>query len=184
MNFRYREIIVTVPPMAESISEGTLSTFTKKVGDFVEADEQVASIETDKIDVSVNASDSGVVTELLVKEGDTVIVGQQIAKIDSDAQTLSNAEPLASSQPSSTAQLEPKTLTQPATNQITPGAQDKSAAHAQKPPDNNAAERNNGYAEQVFEPHNESLPEDLVEKFPRGEHRVGVSAISETQRDV
>ena len=68
--------------MAESISEGTLSTFSKQVGDYVELDEEIASIETDKIDVSVNAPEAGTITELLVGEGDTVTVGQEIAKLD------------------------------------------------------------------------------------------------------
>jgi 2-oxoglutarate dehydrogenase E2 component (dihydrolipoamide succinyltransferase) len=68
--------------MAESISEGTLSTFTKQVGDYVELDEEIASIETDKIDVSVNAPEAGTIKEFLVSEGDTVTVGQEIAKIE------------------------------------------------------------------------------------------------------
>lgn len=68
--------------MAESISEGTLSTFSKQVGDYVEQDEEIASIETDKIDVAVNAPEAGTITELLVSEGDTVTVGQDIAKIE------------------------------------------------------------------------------------------------------
>ncbi|RMZ79580.1 hypothetical protein DV737_g3303, partial [Chaetothyriales sp. CBS 132003] len=76
------ETVVQVPPMAESISEGTLSSFLKQVGDHVEQDEEIASIETDKIDVSVTAPQAGVITELLVSEGDTVVVGQDLAKIE------------------------------------------------------------------------------------------------------
>ena len=68
--------------MAESISEGTLSTFSKQVGDYVEQDEEIASIETDKIDVSVNAPQAGTIKELLVSEGDTVTVGQEIAVME------------------------------------------------------------------------------------------------------
>ena len=68
--------------MAESISEGTLSSYTKQVGDYVEQDEEIASIETDKIDVSVNAPEAGTITELLANEGDTVTVGQDIAKLE------------------------------------------------------------------------------------------------------
>lgn len=68
--------------MAESISEGTLSSFSKQVGDYVEQDEEIASIETDKIDVSVNAPQAGTIKELLVSEGDTVTVGQDIAKLE------------------------------------------------------------------------------------------------------
>ena len=79
---RYAETVVKVPQMAESISEGTLSSFSKQVGDRVEQDEEIASIETDKIDVSVNAPTAGVITEILVSEGDTVTVGQDLAKID------------------------------------------------------------------------------------------------------
>lgn len=83
---RYEETIVKVPQMAESISEGTLSSFSKKVGDSVELDEEIASIETDKIDVAVNATAAGVITELLVSEGDTVTVGQDLCKIDAGAE--------------------------------------------------------------------------------------------------
>lgn len=71
--------------MAESISEGVLASYTKQVGDYVELDEELASIETDKIDVAVNASDTGTVTKLLVGEGDTVTVGQALIEIDVDA---------------------------------------------------------------------------------------------------
>ncbi|KAL8243920.1 hypothetical protein R6Q59_010178 [Mikania micrantha] len=78
----YANTDVTVPPMAESISEGTLSAFTKQVGDYVEQDEEIASIETDKIDVSVVAPEAGTIKELTVSEGDTVTVGQKIAVIE------------------------------------------------------------------------------------------------------
>lgn len=78
----YAETVVKVPQMAESISEGTLSSFSKQVGDYVEQDEEIASIETDKIDVSVNAPQSGTITAILVGEGDTVTVGQEIAKLE------------------------------------------------------------------------------------------------------
>lgn len=68
--------------MAESISEGTLRSWSKQVGDTVEADEEVATIETDKIDVSVNAPTAGKIVELLAKEEDTVSVGQDLFIIE------------------------------------------------------------------------------------------------------
>ncbi|KAI6043938.1 hypothetical protein EDC04DRAFT_2866121 [Pisolithus marmoratus] len=77
--------VVKVPQMAESISEGTLKSWSKKVGDTVEADEEVATIETDKIDVTVNAPVSGTIVELLANEEDTVVVGQDLLKIDAGA---------------------------------------------------------------------------------------------------
>lgn len=68
--------------MAESLSEGTLKQWTKQVGDYVERDEEVATIETDKIDVSVNAPEAGTITEHLASEEDTVEVGQDLFKME------------------------------------------------------------------------------------------------------
>ncbi|KAF2838500.1 putative Dihydrolipoyllysine-residue succinyltransferase component of 2-oxoglutarate dehydrogenase complex, mitochondrial [Patellaria atrata CBS 101060] len=68
--------------MAESISEGTLKQWSKQIGDFVEQDEEIATIETDKIDVSVNAPEAGTIKEFLVNEEDTVTVGQEIVKME------------------------------------------------------------------------------------------------------
>ena len=68
--------------MAESISEGTLKQFSKKVGDYVEQDEEIATIETDKIDVAVNAPTAGTIKEFLANEEDTVTVGQDLVKLE------------------------------------------------------------------------------------------------------
>ncbi|KAH7375739.1 2-oxoacid dehydrogenase acyltransferase [Plectosphaerella cucumerina] len=87
----YAERTVQVPQMAESISEGTLKQWAKSVGDYVEADEEIATIETDKIDVAVNAPEAGVIKEYLVNEEDTVTVGQDIIKIDTDGQPSAGA---------------------------------------------------------------------------------------------
>lgn len=78
----YADKVVKVPQMAESISEGTLKQFSKSIGDFVEQDEEIATIETDKIDVAVNAPESGTIKEFLVSEEDTVAVGQDLVRIE------------------------------------------------------------------------------------------------------
>ncbi|KAL4805241.1 hypothetical protein BDV18DRAFT_140478 [Aspergillus unguis] len=78
----YADTVVKVPQMAESITEGTLKQFSKQIGEYVERDEEIATIETDKIDVSVNAPESGVIKELLVSEEDTVTVGQDLVKLE------------------------------------------------------------------------------------------------------
>ncbi|KAI8950167.1 dihydrolipoamide succinyltransferase [Xylaria longipes] len=78
----YAQTIVKVPQMAESITEGTLKQWNKQVGDYVELDEEIATIETDKIDVAVNAPEAGILKELLANEEDTVVVDQEIAKIE------------------------------------------------------------------------------------------------------
>ncbi|RYO86682.1 hypothetical protein DL766_005832 [Monosporascus sp. MC13-8B] len=81
----YADTVVKVPQMAESITEGTLKQWNKQVGDYVEQDEEIATIETDKIDVAVNAPEAGVLKELLANEEDTVVVDQEIAKIEGGA---------------------------------------------------------------------------------------------------
>ncbi|KAF2971979.1 hypothetical protein GQX73_g1578 [Xylaria multiplex] len=78
----YAHTIVKVPQMAESITEGTLKQWNKQVGDYVELDEEIATIETDKIDVAVNAPEAGILKEILANEEDTVLVDQEIAKIE------------------------------------------------------------------------------------------------------
>ncbi|KAG9247495.1 hypothetical protein BJ878DRAFT_555708 [Calycina marina] len=78
----YADKIVKVPEMAESISEGTLKQFSKQIGDYVELDEEIATIETDKIDVAVNAPEAGTVKEFLVNEEDTVTVGQDLLRLE------------------------------------------------------------------------------------------------------
>lgn len=83
---------VRVPTMAESITEGTITQFGKQVGDFIEQDEELATIETDKIDVSVNSPDYGVLKKLLVGEGDTVTVDQEIAEIQKTEKPASDAK--------------------------------------------------------------------------------------------
>ncbi|KAJ2731907.1 hypothetical protein IW152_004197 [Coemansia sp. BCRC 34962] len=81
--------------MADSITEGTLKSWAKLVGEQVEQDEEVASIETDKVDIPVNSPVGGVIRELLAKEEDTVVVGQDLFKIEEGATTEGGAAPSA-----------------------------------------------------------------------------------------
>jgi len=120
--------------MAESISEGTVSSFTKQVGDHVEQDEEIASIETDKIDVSVNAPQAGVITEFLVSEGDTVTVGQDLAKIDAGAE--GGGEAKAGQEPKSPASSAQETSSQPEgqTEKPAESSQDKKPEEKKEPP--------------------------------------------------
>lgn len=86
------ERIVKVPDMAESITEGTLKQFSKQPGDYVEQDEEIATIETDKIDVAVNAPTAGTIKEFLAKEEDTVTVGQDLVKMELGGEPGQKAE--------------------------------------------------------------------------------------------
>ena len=76
---------VQVPALGESITEGTLAQWLKKPGEQVAEDEPIASLETDKVTVEVPSPTNGVLSEQLVKEGDTVAVGAVIARIDAGA---------------------------------------------------------------------------------------------------
>ncbi len=77
-------IEVPMPQMGESIAEGTVSKWLKKVGDSVERDEPILEISTDKVDAEIPAPQAGVLAEVVVGEGETVEVGTVIAYIDSD----------------------------------------------------------------------------------------------------
>jgi pyruvate/2-oxoglutarate dehydrogenase complex dihydrolipoamide acyltransferase (E2) component len=76
---------VTMPQMGVSVAEGTVVEWKKQVGDWVQADEIIASISTDKIDTDVEAPATGRVQEVLVDVGTTVDVGTVLARIATDA---------------------------------------------------------------------------------------------------
>jgi pyruvate/2-oxoglutarate dehydrogenase complex dihydrolipoamide acyltransferase (E2) component len=78
-------IDVTMPQMGVSVAEGTVVEWKKQPGDWVEADEIIAAISTDKIDTDVEAPATGRVQELLVDVGTTVEVGTVLARIATDA---------------------------------------------------------------------------------------------------
>ncbi len=71
-----------MPKMGESVMEGTILNWLKKVGDKVEQDESILEVATDKVDTEIPSTHAGVLKEILVKEGDVVQVGKPIAIID------------------------------------------------------------------------------------------------------
>ena len=74
---------VVMPQMGESIAEGTIVRWIKKVGDNVDRDEPLFEISTDKVDAEIPSPDAGVLTEIKVKEGETVAVNAVVAVIGS-----------------------------------------------------------------------------------------------------
>ena len=76
---------ITMPQMGVSVAEGTVVDWKKQVGDWVEADEVIAGISTDKIDTDVEAPAAGRLQEILVQVGETVDVGVVLALIATDA---------------------------------------------------------------------------------------------------
>jgi pyruvate dehydrogenase E2 component (dihydrolipoamide acetyltransferase) len=92
-------IDVLMPKMGESIMEGTVLVWHKKPGDTIELDETLLEIATDKVDTEVPSPAAGIVSEILVPEGETVEVGTRIAVILSEADAASAPAPAAPEAP-------------------------------------------------------------------------------------
>jgi 2-oxoglutarate dehydrogenase E2 component (dihydrolipoamide succinyltransferase) len=84
---------VKVPQLSESVAEATMLQWKKKVGDAVAIDEILIEIETDKVVLEVPAPSAGVITEILVADGGTVVAEQLIARIDTTATAAAAASP-------------------------------------------------------------------------------------------
>src|SRR6476661_5025597 len=82
---------VKVPQLSESVAEATLLAWKKKPGDAVAQDEILIEIETDKVVLEVPAPSAGVLAEIVVADGGTVVAEQVIAKIDSEARASAPA---------------------------------------------------------------------------------------------
>lgn len=87
---------IIMPKMGESVSEGTIIKWHKKVGDSVKRDEIIFEISTDKVDTEIPSPADGILSEILVQEGQTVEVGTVVAKIQSEDKLTS--EPPTSTQ--------------------------------------------------------------------------------------
>ena len=84
---------VVMPQMGVSVSEGTITKWLKQVGDTVEADETLLEISTDKVDTEVPSPATGVVSEILVQEGETVAVGTVLARLGGEGAAAAPAAP-------------------------------------------------------------------------------------------
>ncbi|HUP62577.1 MAG TPA: 2-oxoglutarate dehydrogenase, E2 component, dihydrolipoamide succinyltransferase [Thermoanaerobaculia bacterium] len=104
---------VVMPQMGESIAEGTVSRWLKNVGDKVDRDEPLLEISTDKVDAEIPSPAAGTITEILVKEGDTVPVNAVVARIAAEGEAAKPAEPKA----------EDKTVEKPAPAAAAPPAE-------------------------------------------------------------
>ena len=94
---------VMVPTLGESVSEATVSTWFKKVGDTVAQDEMLCELETDKVSVEVPAPAAGVLTEILAGEGTTVAAGSKLAVLGGASASASAPAPATTPTPATTA---------------------------------------------------------------------------------
>src|SRR5262245_24335804 len=88
---------VVMPQMGESIAEGTIVRWIKKVGDTVDRDEPLFEISTDKVDAEIPSPAAGVVSEIRAKEGETVAVNSVVAVIGAAGEAVASQPPAATS---------------------------------------------------------------------------------------
>jgi len=120
--------------MAESISEGTLKQWSKQIGDFVEQDEEIATIETDKIDVAVNAPEAGTIKEFLANEEDTVTVGQDLVRMELGGAPEGGDKEKASSEPKEPAPKEQSTSSDPEPSKKEESKEESKTTSSASPP--------------------------------------------------
>ncbi len=85
------QVQMVMPKMGESIMEGTILNWLKKVGDKIEQDESVLEVATDKVDTEVPSTHAGVIVEILAKEGDVVPIGKPILVIETEGSAVASS---------------------------------------------------------------------------------------------
>lgn len=120
-------IDVVMPQMGESIAEGTMSRWLKKVGDSVKRDEPLFEISTDKVDAEIPSPAAGVLAEILVTDGQTVAVQTVVARLETDASvavsaTAPSAPPPSAPPPATPVTAQPAAASAPAAAAAPPPA--------------------------------------------------------------
>ena len=167
-------IDVIMPQMGESIAEGTLSRWLKKVGDPVKRDEPIFEISTDKVDAEIPAPNAGVLAEVLVTEGQTVPVQTVVARIETEAGAMAVASAPAPTAGGSAASNVPAAAAPSATSSAAPPAASPSAGVARAggaAPGAPGSGNGNSFEERV-----RSKSSPLVRKMA-AEHNIDVSAL-------
>ncbi len=133
---------ITMPQMGESVSEGTVLTWYKQEGDWVDKDETIVEVSTDKVDAEVPAPAAGKIAKILAQEDETVAVGQPLAELEVDEagaaaarEERAAAEPAAAAAPAgdgaaaAPAGAAPATAAVPEGARVSPVARRAAAAH-------------------------------------------------------
>ncbi|HEV2672630.1 MAG TPA: 2-oxoglutarate dehydrogenase, E2 component, dihydrolipoamide succinyltransferase [Gemmatimonadales bacterium] len=165
---------VLMPQMGESIAEGTLSKWLKKVGDPVKRDEPLFEISTDKVDAEIPAPAAGVLAEIKVQEGQTVPVQTLVAVLETDASAAASkpAAAPAPEKPEQPKQEPPKAATPPPT----PKPEPQPAGPSARPPVAVKSGDGDGGGVQTAEQRLRTKSTPLVRKIA-AEHRVDISRI-------
>ena len=167
------KIDVIMPQMGESIAEGTLSRWIKKVGDPVKRDEPIFEISTDKVDAEIPAPAAGVLAEILVTEGQTVAVQTVVATIETEAGAAATETPPTPAVP--VAAPPPPPAPKPAASGPPPGA----APAAARAPASEARSLGDGNGAETAEERLRRKSTPLVRKMA-AEHHLDLTAIAGT----
>ncbi|MEP6834340.1 MAG: dihydrolipoamide acetyltransferase family protein [Gemmatimonas sp.] len=151
---------VIMPQMGESIAEGTVSRWLKKVGDAVKRDEALFEISTDKVDAEIPSPSAGILAEILVEEGKTVGINTVVARLETDASVSLSA-------PAAPAPVEPAATAPASSAKVVPPT---AIPAAEKPPQLSAPAGS-------FEDRVRSKSSPLVRKIA-AEHGVEIGAMS------
>ncbi len=129
---------VTMPELGESVTEGTITQWLKKVGDTVEVDEPLLEVSTDKVDTEIPSPVAGTLVEILANEDDTVDVGAVIARVGDGAakpaQPAAEEKPAATEAPATQQPAEPAEAKAESAPQAAPAQAATQAAPAQSAP--------------------------------------------------
>jgi len=119
-------IDVVMPQMGESIAEGTVIKWMKKVGDTVERDEPLFEISTDKVDAEIPSPAAGTLSEILAEEGKTVAVNSVVARLSAAGESAATGDGVKQApKPSATAEQKPLAAKPPAQPTAPPAQQSK-----------------------------------------------------------
>ena len=167
-----------MPQMGESIAEGTLSKWLKKVGDEVKRDEPIFEISTDKVDAEIPAPAAGVLAEILVKEGETVAVQTVVARLETEkgaalgkSELPATSGGVTSTQPAAAISPEKKSVPSGPQREGTPA----SVQPRQQPPAPAAAPSHSGNGNS-FEERVRTKSSPLVRKIA-AEHGVNIASL-------
>lgn len=161
---------VLMPQMGESIAEGTVSKWLKKLGDEVKRDEPLFEISTDKVDAEIPAPAAGVLAEIKVQEGQTVPVQTLVAVIETDKSAAATAPPSAAAQRAPAA---------PGATAATSGAPAPSVPVPPRPPPSLPAPGKGDGGVETAEERLRKKSTPLVRKIA-AEHRVDISTVPGT----
>ena len=111
-------IEIKAPAFPESVADGTVATWHKKVGDAVKRDELIVDIETDKVVMEVLAEADGVITEIVADEDATVLSGELLGRLDTEAVAAPAAAPAATASEAAPAAASEDAILSPAARKI------------------------------------------------------------------